>query len=172
MKTVHFPKDFTPIKKENNKGVYLRASKDLDSLSREGKQIITKIDLPEMNYYILSEDFHIYNPFGSSNSSGSKAVYIARSADKFRGLLLQYLPPFSNTSNHYHKNKYEAYHCFAGNAKLLIDAAEHNLEIGKTVVVKPNQVHSVITDSDPCLTLLEITGDPKGLSMLDHNYIN
>nr|MCK4930473.1 hypothetical protein [Nanoarchaeota archaeon] len=37
--------------------------------------------------------------------------------------------------------------------------------------VTPKNIHQLITEQEPALTLLEIRNDPKGLSMDDHWYV-
>jgi len=122
-------------------------------------------------YLIGHKNFYFYPPEKrSAKSSTSQAIYVARSADKKDGLLLQFLPPNSHTSKHYHKLKTETYHVLEGTAFLEVDGQSIELRHSAHIVF-PNKVHTVYTKEEPALTLLLIQNDPEGLSMSDHNYV-
>ncbi|MFC1697794.1 cupin domain-containing protein [Nanoarchaeota archaeon] len=116
----------------------------------------------------ICEDLEFYSNPKRSKSDKSEAIYLARNREK--GLLLQYLPPHSHTSIHYHKIRTEIYHIIEGTCILNIDGNDILLSQGK-YEVKPNMVHQVKTNQNPALTLIKIIGDPKGISLDDHFYL-
>lgn len=139
----------------------------------------TNLDFDGVEYFLALKGFRIIpENKRKSKSATSNAIYIAESADKMDGLLLQYLPPQSRTSCHYHKGKTEAYHLVEGTAAILKKFPGRlcniwhpfDLEAAEPHIVFPFEKHKVETDKFSSLTLLEIIGDPKGLSMDDHHY--
>jgi mannose-6-phosphate isomerase-like protein (cupin superfamily) len=118
--------------------------------------------------YFYSEDKR------KAKSPTSQALYIARSENKMRGLLLQLLMPHSTTSRHYHKMKTETFYNLEGSCILEIQEGNEKREIilrNNFYTVKPNVIHRIRTENEPALTLIKIVGDPEGLSMQDHHYV-
>jgi len=145
-----------------------RRIEQIMSIDKQGFENLA-IDFGGIEYFLALRGFHIYNPPKKATSPGSQAIYLARSEDKMEGLLLQYLPPYSVTSQHSHQSKKEAFHLLAGQATIKTPSVEFVLREGCTRLVEQGS-HQLRTNLQPALTLLEIVGDPKGLSMEDHNY--
>lgn len=129
-----------------------------------------RLPLESIEYWLALKGFFVYTPPKKSQSSGSNALYLARSADKKEGLLLQLLPPFSKTSCHHHTQKREAFHLIEGVATLITSQSVWTLYRGDTHVVEPGVIHQTRTDARPAIILIEVVGDPEGLSMQDHVY--
>ena len=109
----------------------------------------------------------------SSNSIKSQAKYLAYHND---GLLLQYIPPNSGTSLHYHNRTVEHYFCLEGKCTLQLGTKENPLQKNiflekNTFTVLPGEVHRVITDNTPVINFLIMQGCPKNLKMSDHFYV-
>lgn len=132
-----------------------------------------EINLAGVPFFLLLKNFHLYQPEKQkAKSPGSQAIYPARSANKMNGLLLQYLPPHSQTSCHFHQIKTEIYHSLAGEAFIEIDQAMTvKLMYAGSRVIFPRTIHQVKTANKPSLILIEVLGDPEGLSMADHVYV-
>jgi quercetin dioxygenase-like cupin family protein len=105
-----------------------------------------------------------------SNSKGSQAIYLARKDNGNESYLLQLLPPYAVTSRHYHKITTENFHNLEGSCNIVIDGTNNQLNRG-TMQVLPRQVHQVKTVESESLNLIEMLGNPRGLSMDDHFYI-
>lgn len=124
------------------------------------------------SYVVGHKGFYIYpENKRKAKSPGSDAIYLARSEDKMEGLLLQMLPPHSKTSRHYHKTKTETFHAMEEGFLVNANGKSSGFPPSTFVTIEPNVVHQLYTDYKPALTLLLVEGDPKGLSMDDHNYI-
>ena len=132
--------------------------------------ILNVVDLDDKVCYILHRSLHFYDGLQQAKSPTSKGRYVARSEDKRDGLLLQYMPPNSHSSKHYHKLKTETYYGLEGECLLEMDGKEVRLK-GNVITINPKQIHQVKTGNQFALTLLVIKGDPRGLSMDDHNYV-
>jgi mannose-6-phosphate isomerase-like protein (cupin superfamily) len=133
---------------------------------------IIEVDFQERHLFVACHDFHFYPGQESKKSPGSQSIYYGRSKDKMDGLLLQYLPPNSRTSRHYHRLKTEIYHGIEGEAIIIVGEERNKLKLRKNKLeIFPGTVHQVITEDSPALTLLKIMGDPKGLSLDDHIYV-
>ncbi len=148
----------------------LEPSKDLLELFKRNGQSFEIVDYHGISCCVMHRDLYFYHPPLSAKSSGSKAIYYARSMVKMDGLLLQYLPPQTITSKHYHTAKIETYHNLEGRCLIEVDGEDILLE-QSSHKIPPNVVHQVRTEDDASLTLLEIIGDPNGLSMDDHHYV-
>jgi mannose-6-phosphate isomerase-like protein (cupin superfamily) len=127
------------------------------------------VDFNGMPCCVAHNDLFFYDNPRKAKSPGSKALYLARSRDKFDGLLLQYMPPDSITSKHYHEKRLETYYNLEGKCLLNIDGKDHVLE-KSVVAIRPGQVHQVRTLREPALTLLDMS-EGSCLSMEDHIYI-
>jgi len=104
-------------------------------------------------------------------SEGSKAIYLAERKEGNGGLLLQYLPPKSETSRHYHELTTERFHNLEGRCFIDIGETKEVLE-QSSCTVPPWRIHQVRTKELPALTVLEINGNPRGLSdMSDHYHL-
>lgn len=179
-----FPDDYIVLRNEFYKGdtrligsfESKRLPRVMEATKKERKEKlefkVIGIDLAGIPYFLALRDFHMYDKNNQkAKSPNSEAIYIARSENKMDGLLLQYLPPNSKTSRHYHKHKTENYHLIAGKAKIETSVGNQTLEHATTHTIKPEVTHQVVTEKEPSLILLEILGDPEGLSMNDHNYV-
>lgn len=136
--------------------------KEKKYLSPQGKCHfrVIRLRLAGRQYFVVLEGFLVFDPPIQSRSQkqGSKALYYA--AHKEEGLLLQYLPPRSQTSSHDHEiyEWREHYHLLAGEATL---RTSEELKEDNLVTVAPEVIHQVLTTDQPSLTLIEIKGDPN-----------
>lgn len=181
---VFFPGEFKLIgelrRGSNGLKPALAASWNKNAIRRiiEKKKGFTMITIPygKTPCFLALRGFHIYKPPKISNSPTSRAIYYARSEDKQNGLLIQYLPPYSRTSKHYHEQQTEAYYLIAGSVEIETNCAVIPLKVpGVSQVTilpgKPGSPHPLITYKEPALTLLQIVNCPGGLSMEDHHYL-
>lgn len=157
-----------------NKEVILLGSADRKNLRRETDKLQNYVlnRLPNFGgteYLLALRGFSLYEPH-TKRSPTSQAEYLACSTDKTDGLLLQVIPPFSKTSCHRHKEKREALHVIAGEATLLTSQSVWTLYRGYSHVIEPGVFHQTRTGSRPALIVVEITGDPEGISMNDYEY--
>jgi mannose-6-phosphate isomerase-like protein (cupin superfamily) len=134
------------------------------------------IDIEGFKCYIIDNKILYFYPENKrkAKSPTSQALYIARSEDKMRGLLLQLLMPNSATSRHYHTMKKETFYNLEGSCILEIQEGNEKREIllrNSFYTVRPNVIHRIRTENEPALTLIKIVGDPEGLSMHDHYYV-
>jgi len=148
----------------------LEPSKDLLGLLKRIDQSFEIVDFHGIPCCVMHRDLYFYDPPLSAKSPGSKAVYYARSRVKINGLLLQHLPPQTITSRHYHEAKTETYYNLEGRCLIEVDGEDILLD-KCSYEIPPNVVHQVRTEDCASLTLLEIIGDPEGLSMDDHHYV-
>jgi len=141
------------------------------SLLQQSSLPLHIVDLDGRDCYVLHRSLQFNGEAQQrSHSPSSQAKYFARMSRNMQGFLLQYMPPFSVTSRHYHKLTTETYHNLEGECTLHIDGSDVRLR-NSTVIVNPKQVHQVRTGKECALTLLVMEGDPKGLSMDDHCYV-
>ncbi len=137
----------------------------LREVNSDFRVLHSKVDLK-----ILSElDF--YSEPRKSRSAGSKAVYLAEKNDGERSLLLQYMPADSITSKHYHKITIEIFHNLGGTCIVYRNGKELVLQ-GRSIEIFPREIHQVKTRDSGALTLIEMIGNPNGLSMDDHFYVS
>ena len=135
--------------------------------------------LNDINFLIIYKDLKFYGGTRNALSTGSGAKYLARKKTETGGLLLQYLPPKSVTSKHYHEFRTEIFHNLEG--KCTLEFSKINLEkskgtpevkrknlVNSTYEVEPKIVHQVKTADSAALTLLEMIG--KNTGMEDHIY--
>lgn len=87
--------------------------------------------------------------------------------DGKRGFLLQYLPPHSETSKHYHKKQTEIYHFLDGMISLETLEGTFHLEAGGQHTVKPDVIHQLKTTDTPSLAVIEMTN----VDYKDHHYV-
>jgi mannose-6-phosphate isomerase-like protein (cupin superfamily) len=123
-------------------------------------------------------DLRIFAPEKrSARSPGSEAIYLGESRDRKDGLLLQFLPPNSHTSKHYHSSddrspKIETFHGMEGEGRIEVDGQDNLVREGTAITVFPNSLHQLRTLDYPALVLLLIEGDEKGISMDNHHYVD
>ena len=130
---------------------------------------IKELALDDVPFYFLHRSIHFFKNLRKSKSKESGAIYVARSENIMDGLLLQYLPPNSSTSMHYHKLKTETFHNLEGKCILTVDY--NSITLDKTTgIVHPKQIHQLKTNAGYALNLLKVEDDPKGLSLDDHHY--
>lgn len=111
-----------------------------------------------------------------SVGNGSGAIYLARSADKERGWLLQVLPPATRTSRHLHRSKSERFIPLFGGCRLGLGDGYSNLHPGESMSVPAGVFHHLRAEGEAALNLLIIrwsdgtnhATDP--LVMEDHHY--
>ncbi len=120
-------------------------------------------------YVIFFSSRLIYTP-EESHSPGSKAIYLARGAgeDCREGFLIQFLPPYSVTSRHFHRREEETYYNLEGTCFLSVGEKEIILN-QSTYSVKPLQIHQLRTEKWPALNLLWIKGN--SVEGLEHFYV-
>jgi len=180
-----FPGDFIPVAPFRQDTIgrmpFLLASQTANLITQEMKVVPelkkTVTELPDLSrIHLATKGWHIYDPLKTSNSKGSAAIYLARSEDKMNGLLLQYLPPHSRTSAHYHTVQTETYYLLLGKASIETPGATIVLNVpGRSqATIKPGTqsaaTHSVITKDLPSLMVIQLVNCPGGLSMDDHHY--
>lgn len=123
--------------------------------------------------HLALRGFKVMDPPRLAKSHGSKAVYLASGINKRDGLLLQYLPPHSTTSVHYHAETTERFHLLAGNAVVSTPwGVEFDFASRRTVAVSPFTVHQVKTGEQDSLILLEMIFASDGVGMEDHFYVD
>lgn len=150
--------------------------------------------LPDGNVYIVTsrvqvpEEFWIYSPsfVGSRNctpSPQSDARYHLKYSVPYCGILWQHLERssdrvFAQTSSHYHNDQSEKWRVLSGSGVLLSRPHGNPDEPWRTTVMRkgdcmevlPKTEHQLRTDSG-FSTLLVMTGDPNGFSLIDHHYV-
>ncbi len=136
-------------------------STEMLKIGRESHFRMIRLHFGERQYYLALQGFLVFDPPLQSRSQkqGSKALYYA--ANKKRGLLLQYLSPYSPTSSHDHTSWTEDFHLLAGDATLRTNNNQNSLLAGSAPTIKPEVVHQILTENQPSLILLEIKGDPN-----------
>lgn len=120
--------------------------------------------------HLAYRGMHLFPQLKRSLSADSKALYLGRSAKKARGWLLQYLPPHSATSHHFHTAKTERFINLAGRCRVGLDGRETMLA-GTDATATPGTPHYLRTGATPALNLLIISGPADPLSMDDHHYL-
>lgn len=127
---------------------------------------IIELDFLGRPYYLAFQGFLVFDPpvESLSKDEGSKAIYYA--AQRKEGLLVQYLPEYSETSTHDHvvRKWTELYRLLAGSAVLYTDEGQYLLE-EVNPIVRPEVGHQLRTTNHPALTLIKIEGDPKWLDI-------
>lgn len=124
--------------------------------------------LNDINFFIIYKDLEFYNGVKNAFSPDSGAKYLAHKKTESGELLLQYIPPKSITSKHYHEFKTEIFHNLEGKCTLEVSRKKIDLE-KSSHSVKPNAIHQVKTADSAALNLLESKGKSTGRE--DHNYI-
>lgn len=123
--------------------------------------------------HLALRGFKVMDPPRMAKSHGSKAVYLASGINKRDGLLLQYLPPHSTTSVHYHAETAERFHLLAGNAVVSTPwGVDFDFARRRTVTVNPFTVHQLKTNEQDSLILLEMVFASDGVGMEDHFYVD
>ncbi|MBW2990980.1 cupin domain-containing protein [Candidatus Woesearchaeota archaeon] len=145
----------------------LNPTKEFSDLLQKEELTQKIIDFNDNQCYIGYKNLNFFKKPRKSSSEHSNAVYLASRKKPFEGYLLQHLPPNGLTSGHRHKITTEAFHILEGKVIMNIDSRETTI-IGGSYIVKPRTWHQLKTKEQPALTLIQIIGDPKGLSMDDH----
>jgi len=127
--------------------------------------------LDDVTYAIAHrEDLIFYEEPMRSRSEDSGAIYLAERDDGVRSLWLQYLPPFTLTSRHFHRLTEEEFHGLEG--RCVIEASNGNIVLENcSVLIRPGTIHQLRTEETPSLALLEMR-NPQGLNMDDHFYVS
>jgi len=101
----------------------------------------------------------------------SHALYIAKKFPR-QGLafVLQYLPPYSHTSRHYHRETTEIYHSLAGSCTVFRNGSPTALSGAQSLPIYTEVIHQARTTSQPSLMLLEIRGAGNPLEG-DHHHV-
>lgn len=100
-------------------------------------------------------------------SPGSDAKYYIW--DDETGLLLQFIPPNSRTSYHYHKITREEHHNILGKHRLYSSNGEITLK-GSSIILDPYNWHQILTLSNSSINTILM--DPPGLGKSDHFYFD
>jgi mannose-6-phosphate isomerase-like protein (cupin superfamily) len=171
-----FPDDYCLIHTLNNEQTKIFYDFDKNSLlarlgGKKNDYIFTEVIMVDRTIFLALRGFKIFSKPRDARSDGSSAVYLASSIDKNDGFLLQYLPPHSQTSKHYHNFRKEAYHIFAGKATIVADDKKLVLENGNSQVTGPSVIHQIYTEKESSLILLEMIDEKPGLGMSDHIYV-
>lgn len=148
-------------------------SPDFDAveiLSGHGFDMHTMRVADELLLFFHQPSFRFYKNIQLSCSNTSNAMYLGQSTDPLDGLVLQYMPPNSCTSRHYHKMRTEVYHSLAGKCLLYADDEISRVN-GNSKIIPPDTVHQLWTGSSPSIILLEMQDDQKGISLDDHFYV-
>lgn len=124
---------------------------------------IFQLDFLEGKFYLVLQDFNsLEQPVESkSKEMGSQAIYYG--ASERAGVLIQYLPPHSQTSSHNHEQVgwIERYYLIAGEARLRTCKGQSLLNTINPIspIIESQVIHQVVTDSEPSLIAIEIKGD-------------
>ena len=129
---------------------------------------VRTLKLGNKKYILAYRDLDFFDEPKKSRSEESGAIYLAERNAGGRSLLLQYLPPFTPTSRHFHKITTEHFHGLVG--RCIIEGKSAIL-CQDTVIVTPFTAHQLRTYEDHSLALIEMIGNPAGLSMNDHFYV-
>ncbi|MBU0907673.1 MAG: hypothetical protein KKD18_00070 [Nanoarchaeota archaeon] len=89
-----------------------------------------------------------------SSSKESNSVYFGWNRQKDKTTALQYLPPNSKTSKHFHKKLEEEYHVLAGKCTVL--KGNKQIKLTKKLRIRKKEPHQLKTGKEGCLMLLEI----------------
>lgn len=93
-----------------------------------------------------------------SSTKSSNSLYLAYKEERNNYWLLQYLPPFSKTSNHYHKNIIEKHEVIAG--ECFIKNNKKSTDFLKKIT-KENEIHQLYTQEKGCILILEMIHQNK-----------
>lgn len=174
--TIEFPGKFaTPI---TDRSVRLVLSGDQQSIQPfvvEGCMSI-EVDMVSGKKYLVLQGFKNMDEDGSrprkAVSNGSNAMYLAKGVVKSNGLLLQYLPPNSVTSIHYHVHTVERFHLLAGSAEVMTWQGPVAFPADRTIKIDPFVVHQVRTGAQDSLILLEMLAPEGKGGKQDHYYLD
>jgi len=130
----------------------------------------TQISFAGEPCYIVCNGLRLHARPRVSNSSGSEAIYLGEWDNGEHSYLLQQMPPNAVTSRHYHGITTERFHNLSGQCFIEVHGT-HKVLSGETLQVDPFKIHQVRTGAQPSLNLIEMLGNPNGLSMDDHHYV-
>lgn len=129
--------------------------KAIDSLGPRSK--IRQIEINGDTLFISEEGLVLFTlevPYKTGNESD--AVYLARHQSEGLEILLQYMPPNSRTSHHWHDG--EIYIPVAGDFYVWRNQKEV-VRIGRRVEINPGETHIGFTFNHPSITLIIAIGD-------------
>ncbi|MFA5854182.1 MAG: hypothetical protein WC866_03780 [Patescibacteria group bacterium] len=169
---VVFPRDFTPAHTLLNLDTRIICG-DLTSMETAGDDV-AEVAMGSDQLRLSLRGFKVMNPPRPARSSGSSALYLASGKEKRDGLLLQYLPPHSTTSLHYHACTLETFHLLAGRAAVRTPwGTEEHLDDGRRSFTNPMFVpHQVVTGESASIILLEMGLPTESTGMKDHFYVD
>jgi mannose-6-phosphate isomerase-like protein (cupin superfamily) len=135
-----------------------------------------EVDMVSGKKYLVLQGFKNMDEDGSrprkAFSSGSSATYLAKGLTKSNGLLLQYLPPNSVTSIHYHLETIEHFHLLAGSAEVMTWKGPVAFPADRTIKIDPFTVHQVRTGEQGSIILLEMLAPEGKGGKKDHYYLD
>jgi len=173
MTKIEFPGNLFKTHITDSAGLVCIADEDAQVNPEDSPRIITQVRMVSGLMHLSLWGFKIMDPPRPAKSHGSKAVYLASGLNKRDGLLLQYLPPNSTTSWHYHAKTTERFHLLAGNAVVATPwGVEFDFFSHRTVTINPFTVHQVKTREEGSLILLEMVFTSESVGMSDHFYVD
>lgn len=66
------------------------------------------------------------------------------------------IPPGCTSRPHYHPVAEETYYILSGRSRMLIDGKEYELSPGDAILIRQNETHQVINDSDSDLEFITV----------------
>ncbi len=144
---------------------------DLLQINQNNDYQVIEILFGQKTLYLAIKGLKIFSPPRQAKSQGSNALYLASLKLGNRSLLLQYLPPFSTTSLHYHANTEEIFHLLVGSACINTPwKTELTFDQHKVINVTPFTVHQVKTKDQGSVIMLEMISSEENPGMKDHFY--
>jgi len=129
--------------------------------------------LPGVYFYVAIFGFDVLSTERvKSHSPGSQAIYYARAfVEPEYGILIQYLPPHSETSTHYHVHRQEIIIGLCGRG-LVVTPKETGMLWNNGFLIEKREVHQTQTVNLPLVTVI-ITQGVAGLDDIltgDHHF--
>ncbi len=143
---------------------------ELKEFLRERRLLLHEMQWKGISLAIGYQDFVFYDQ--PQSHPGSQALYLGHRLAHDHAALMQYIPPYSETSRHDHNDTEEHFYNLEG--MCIITTGEGKSEADDVLskqskVIEPNTVHQLRTGSEPSLTLLKMLGN-HGLGFEDHHY--
>lgn len=138
-----------------------------DFVSKEGLYF-KEIQFGEVPLLVASR-FKFYKNLKKAVTPSSNAYYLLwheEASERF-GFLLQYLPPNSVTSRHYHTEQTESFSILEGMLSLETSEGTFALNAGGNCTVRPGIVHQLRTKETPSLTVIQISN----VNYRDHHLV-
>lgn len=125
-------------------------------------------------YFVAARGIELFQKPRQSRSSqkGSRALYFGVTQNSKRSYLLQYLPPYSPTSSHYHNGIQESFFVIEGSVLISIGGRTYTALPTNALTTPCKVAHSLLTEELPSLTLILMDGSDKGFSSDDHHYLD